>query len=135
MRLLALIAGIALTACAPGDGGAPPASLWNTKWTAQSIAGKAVSPPGSVTLNFADGGVSGNGGCNNYFGSAVISGDTIRFGHMGSTMMACTEGGRMEQEDAFHTLLKLAVRFTRPSSNRLEILASDGRKVEFAATP
>ena len=35
--------------------------------------------------------VSGNAGCNNYFGTAVLDNETIKFGAMGSTKMACDD--------------------------------------------
>lgn len=49
--------------------------------------------------------VSGNGGCNGFFGSYELNDQTsrIKFSKMGSTMMACLN---MEVESAFHKVLQ-----------------------------
>jgi len=39
----------------------------------------------------SDNKVSGNAGCNSYFGTAVLDNETVKFGTMGSTKMACAE--------------------------------------------
>ncbi len=44
--------------------------------------------------------VAGFSGCNNMMGSYVLEGDKLRFGQMGSTMMACVGTG-MELETKF----------------------------------
>lgn len=62
------------------------------------------------TLGLRAGGVNGSAGCNSYFGSVLLGQDgAIRFGEMGSTLMACPEP-RMEQEFRFLTALQ-QVRF------------------------
>jgi hypothetical protein len=45
-----------------------------------------------INLQFsADNQVSGNAGCNSYFGAAVLDNETVKFGALGSTLMACDE--------------------------------------------
>ena len=45
---------------------------------------------GEPWLTFAeDGRFSGSDGCNQVFGSYTVSGDTVSFGEMGSTLMFC----------------------------------------------
>lgn len=44
----------------------------------------------TITATFEDDGVAGIASCNNYFGSYTTDGDTIAFGPMGTTLMACT---------------------------------------------
>ena len=64
---------LALAACESAvsdDNGS--GELMRRDWVAQSIDGKAVIDPGRVTLAFADGRVSGRGGCNLYSGPAEI---------------------------------------------------------------
>ncbi|MGG5208048.1 META domain-containing protein [Chryseobacterium sp. MIQD13] len=61
-------------------------SLANTKWTlADNVKGKVP------TLNIEGEKINGNGGCNNYFGTAKIDPSTGDFsaGQMGSTKMMC----------------------------------------------
>jgi heat shock protein HslJ len=132
MRTLVLFMAVVLSACTAGDSGVAQTPLWNTAWIAETIAGKPVKPPGSVTLNFGDNQVSGNAGCNSYMGPVAISGDTVKFGSIASTMMACLEQGRMQQEMTFHDVLKSAVRIERPSVDSLEISTADGRKIALS---
>jgi heat shock protein HslJ len=70
------------------------------------VDGSAVAPlEGTViTAKFEDGGVSGIASCNNYFGSYTVDGDSLSFGPLGSTLMAC-EGPIQDQETAYLTLL------------------------------
>ena len=50
------------------------------------------------TINFSEEGkFSGNGACNNFFGSYTLNGRTIKFGEIGSTRMMCAEGMELEQ--------------------------------------
>src|ERR1700750_2574965 len=61
-------------------------SLANTKWTlADNVKGKVP------TLYIEGEKINGNGGCNNYFGTAKIDPSTGDFsaGQMGSTKMMC----------------------------------------------
>lgn len=48
--------------------------------------------------------VGGFGGCNTWGGSYQLTGDTIRFGQMHTTLMACEKG--MDVEGRFHAMLK-----------------------------
>ncbi len=94
-----LLIGVAL---ASGD------ELEGRTWVATELVvdGSAVAPiEGTViTANFEDGGVSGIASCNNYFGSYTVDGDSLTFGPLGSTLMAC-EGPIQDQETAYLTLL------------------------------
>jgi heat shock protein HslJ len=86
-------------------------NLLGTSWIAESIAGEAVAEGVASTLNFeAEDRVTGNGGCNDYFGSWGFDGDAIAFGHMGASRAMCPEP-QMGQEDAFMEALTMAERF------------------------
>jgi heat shock protein HslJ len=64
------------------------------------------------TIQFEDGQVSGNAGCNHYGGSYQIRGDAISFGEISSTEMACQDPvGVMNQEQTYLDLLRSADRF------------------------
>lgn len=77
-------------------------------WLATELVvdGSAVAPvEGTViTAKFEDGAISGIASCNNYFGSYTVDGDSMTFGTIGSTLMAC-EGLVQDQETAYLTLL------------------------------
>lgn len=76
-------------------------ALATTEWTLLKVKGKdgMITPSGDRLPNLliaADNKVSGNSGCNRYFGSVTIEGTTIKFSQMGSTRMFCTEGAAIE---------------------------------------
>jgi heat shock protein HslJ len=59
----------------------------------------------AITLAYDGERLSGNAGCNNYFGPATLTGET-RIGPLASTMMMCTSpDGVMDQERRFLDLL------------------------------
>jgi heat shock protein HslJ len=89
----------------------------------------------SLTAEFGeDGNVSGSAGCNSYSGTYEISGETVEFGEMISTLMACIEPeGIMEQEADFFNAMKNAERF-QLQGDLLVLFDSQGnRLVEFEA--
>lgn len=128
--LAALVAAIALAACAAPaatQAGTQPAAptgqaqpnppaeqpgLSGTRWLLTDLNGAAPIAGRAPTLEFgADGQATGNGGCNQYFGSYAIDNDTLNFGQLGSTMMGC-EGPVMQQEASFLQALGSAAIFT-----------------------
>jgi heat shock protein HslJ len=65
-----------------------------------------------ATLEFAEEGrAAGNGSCNRFFGSAAIERDSISFGALGATRMACPEPIE-NQEAKYFEALQAAERFT-----------------------
>jgi heat shock protein HslJ len=80
---------------------------WDITHTTQGPArGAADDPNGAVSagmapqgayLQFGDGKVTGSDGCNSLFGDAVITGDTIAFGPIGTTKKACPDSDVVPQ--------------------------------------
>jgi heat shock protein HslJ len=92
-----------LTACAGGDVG-----LQGTTWELVKM-GDALPVAGTtVTIMFEDGTASGSAGCNSYSGGYSLDGDSLAFGEIASTLMACMEPGVMEQESAYLVFLQQA---------------------------
>jgi heat shock protein HslJ len=58
-----------------------------------------------------DGKISGNGGCNQFFGSYSISGNTIKIGPLVSTRKGCP--GLLHAEAAFFATLEAAKSFAQ----------------------
>lgn len=121
---LVLVAAAALSACASGN------SLAGTTWTLVSY-GDAANPTGaaagvdtSLTFN-KDGTVGGNMGCNGFGGDYSIKGETITFGNLISTMMACEEP-RMSQETTTFSVMNGEVAYAIDGST-LTLTAADGR--------
>jgi len=83
-----------LAACTPLSGGDP---LNGSAWQLQQIDGVAVPAEATVTIAFADGQVSGNGGCNSYGGNYQVQSSAITFDQVMMTAMACLGvGGDIE---------------------------------------
>lgn len=94
-------------------------------WLAEDIDGGGVIDNLQTTLEIAaDGAVSGSGGCNRFSGSARIEGDTISFGDLASTMMACAEAA-MNQEQKFHAALGAARTFSIDAAQQ-KLFLKDG---------
>lgn len=86
-----------------------------------------VSPlPGSeITLEFKEQGVSGNAGCNGYFGSYTLDGAKIAIGPVGATEVFCEPVELMEQESAYLAALQSAATYHIDGS-RMEIRNATG---------
>ena len=80
----------------------PVPSAWKgSNWLAEDIKGGGVIDNVQSTVSFASGGrVTGSGGCNRLFATATIAGDTLMFGGVGTTRMACAPA-LMDQEQKF----------------------------------
>ncbi len=75
-------------------------------WIVEDIAGGGAAKEQRARLELADdGAVIGTGGCNRMVGKAAVAGDTIRFGAIASTQMACLPA-IMEQEAQFFAALE-----------------------------
>jgi heat shock protein HslJ len=113
--VLAAVASIALAACSAGgaspsvepsvEPGAEAVPFEGTTWQLAEYAtegGAAVPVPALVaaTATFADGTVSGNGGCNSFNASYTLDGSSIEIGEVASTLIAC-EGPAGTVETAF----------------------------------
>lgn len=82
---------------------APQSGLANTRWRPVGIGDQSVTVPGQqrepwIVLEPRSKRVTGSGGCNRISGSYEADQDTLRFGRIVSTMMACPA---METETAF----------------------------------
>jgi heat shock protein HslJ len=93
-------------------------------------AARPESQP-NLVLQAADHRVAGFSGCNRLIGSYTLQGDSLRFGQMAGTRMACMSG--MEIEDKFLKVLGTVAGW-RISGNQLQLL-DDSKAVaaEFVA--
>lgn len=121
---------LSLAAC----GGADPTAgdpLGGTSW--ELMAYRKTQPISGTTISasFEDGQVRGSAGCNTYFGSYQVRGDTIRVSDIAITEMACMEpAGAMEQELMYVEFLSDAQTF-RFSDGQLQIFSSDSEALTF----
>ena len=106
-----LVAALALAGCAahPPPGAVP--KLTGTAWRLVDLSGAPALSEPAATISFLEGGrVAGRGSCNQYSGSAAVSGDSITMGPLASTKMACPEP-IMGQEQRFLEALGNATRY------------------------
>jgi heat shock protein HslJ len=128
--LLIFIMMIALSAC---QAGTPPAQvdLESSTWVLTNLAGTHPIEGSTITLQFKDGQISGNAGCNHYGGGFIIEGQTISFSDIYATEMYCTDlAGIMDQEQSYLAALANADRFEM-AGDRLTITTNAGQTLVF----
>jgi putative lipoprotein len=102
--------------------------LAGTEWMLTTLNGKDVDPAIGSSLGFdEEGGAHGHGGCNRFRGGVTVKGDTLKFGNLASTMMACEEA-KSQQEFAFHEALGKTASF-RIEAGDLVLLDGQGNVV------
>lgn len=85
-------------------------------------------PETRVTITFADGVVSGTGGCNNYSGSYEVDGSNLTIGQPVSTMMACVPDEILIQETAYFANLGNVASY-EIIDGRLHLRDADGQSI------
>ncbi len=139
LRVVNVLAGVVLlAACAasPGEHASTGLALEGTRWQfASAESGPLATLAGAhqVTMEFADGRVYGNAGCNRYFATYVLDGQRLTPEHPGSSMMYC-EGEAMQVEAAFLALLEKPLQVEQ-SRRSLSLQAEDGTLLHFAPAP
>jgi putative lipoprotein len=125
--MIAIGAVMATARCAAAQG---PAG----RWLAERIRDGGVIDRIQTILEIAPGGVvSGTGGCNRMGGQATISRDTIAFGEIVSTRMACAPPV-MDQEQRFFAALAQVRRWRfDPATRKLILLDADGKPLVVLA--
>ena len=108
------------------------APLLGTTWNLAEMNNEKIQHPGPTIphLRFEAERVSGNDGCNNFFGSYTLDEDSLRFGMLASTRMACPhiEGFEM----IFNTMLSITTRYLI-NGNKLELFDNDKLIASFLA--
>lgn len=124
----------------PGGGTGPVAdtALSGTRWMLVEVAGAAArgggSPERSAHIEFdpSEGRASGNSSCNRFSGPYVLSGDSLGFGALISTKMACIDSVLNAQEVAFLGALEQTRRW-RMAGDTLVLSGSGGEVAKFRA--
>ena len=106
--------------------------LLDTTWNLSELFGETMRYTGSKIpqLRFEEERVSGNDGCNNFFGGYTLDGDSLKFGLLGSTRMACPQIEGFEL--VFNKMLSMTTRY-RISGNRLDLFEDDKLLASFIA--
>lgn len=108
---LIFIMGFALSACQSVNT-ASQSDLEGHTWSLQSYAGNQPIEGSRISLQFADGQISGTAGCNHYGGGFTVKGQTISFSDIYATEMYCMEpSGIMDQEQSYLEALSVVNSF------------------------
>lgn len=112
-----------------GGCGGDPAKFLQGTWLVTTIDGKPVVKGSSPSIVFgADGKLSGNGSCNQFFGGYRLSGEGLTIESVGASMMMC-EDVLMAQETRVLGMLKGLARFAVPGKGQLLLHTQDGRTI------
>jgi heat shock protein HslJ len=107
--------------------------LEGTSWDLFAVRKSTILEGTQFSLSFEGGQVSGNAGCNSYFGTYTIEGTQIGFSGLGMTEMACLEPqGLMEQEQYLLEFLSTIVRYEM-DERQLFLFRADGEALSFNA--
>lgn len=129
--LTVLAAAVAACSLVTEEGDEAAERLYDITWVAEEVSGQPVAPGvESNLLVAADGKVSGNAGCNGYFGSVIIDGQAMSFGNLGSTKIACPEPA-MSQEDRLLGALDSTRGYRLQNGNLLLLDGAGGTLVRF----
>jgi heat shock protein HslJ len=113
------------------------ATLENTYWKATAIGDRPVRVDQNLSephllLNPAETQASGSTGCNGFSGSYQLSGDSLRFGDLVSTLRACVDPELNRQERAFLDALG-ATRTWRVTGDTLVLSGETAPLARFTA--
>jgi heat shock protein HslJ len=125
------LVGAPAAAVASPSPAASATTLPGTGWRLASIDGQAVLDVHPTLAFGADGNASGNGGCNTFNGSYAIDGQTIAFGPLISTKMACA-GTIDEVETAYLRALQAATAWSIDQEGGLRL--DGGTSLDFSGS-
>ncbi len=115
----------------------PEVALEGTEWVLttflEGTTASSLISGTEITLRFEQGDAGGSGGCNSYGGSYTRQDDTLEFGTLVSTMMAC-EGpaGLMQQEGKYLGLLQHVTSLAL-DGDQLTLRTAEGNGLVFRA--
>lgn len=132
----------ATSAAAAGNTAGQDSLLAASHWTlveATAAGGERldalfVDPQHPVVLDFGDGRLSARAACNTLSGSYTLHDGTLQAGAIASTMIGCP-APLHAQDRAFGGIFEDAVRIESIDATRLVLLAADGSRLAFSATP
>jgi heat shock protein HslJ len=121
-------------ACAADDDGADRNPLAGSRWEVTSLRKGAemqgAHPTTIVTIVFGTETAEGYDGCNRYVAPYDVDGDTLTFGDISRTGVACAAADHVTQADAFVEAVEAVTEFTL-FADELELRAGTGALVRF----
>ena len=106
--------------------------LQDTTWNLAELNGRKIKHPGLQVphLRFETDKVTGNDGCNNFFGSYALDGNKLKFGMLASTRMACQQINELDIE--FNKMISMTSSH-RISGEKLELFEENKLLASFIA--
>lgn len=112
-----------------------PATLRNTRWRLQTIAGQTVAGERAITLELTNTGEAvGNAGCRSYRATWQAEADRLRFPAIEMDEETCADPALLAQEGAFTDALSTAHSY-RLVDGQLEIVSDRNGPMRFVALP
>ncbi|MER5789160.1 META domain-containing protein [Streptomyces sp. NPDC001980] len=104
-------------------------------WTVDSVTvdGTIHRAPAHAHMKIEDGRAAGTFGCNQFSGTAQITGDQIRLSHVRTTRMAC-DNARMTFERALSRTLTSGPLTMTGEGGKLTLTATGGDRVQLSRT-
>lgn len=103
----------------------PENPLVGSDWMLVALDGSPVAADSKASLTFASQtSVNGNGGCNNFVGGVTLAGDSLAFGNLASTRMACM-GEAMTLETRYFEALSQVTSYQQ-EGDRLLLMGASG---------
>ena len=106
--------------------------LLGTTWNLVDMNNKKIQLPGPQVphLHFEAEKVTGNDGCNNFFGGYTLGENNLTFGVLASTRMACQKIDGFDIE--FNKMISTTTRY-QITGNKLELFEKDELLANFIA--
>jgi putative lipoprotein len=103
-----------------------------TTWNLAELNNRKIQHPGPQIphLRFEAEQATGNDGCNNFFGGYTLDGNSLKFGMLASTRMACPQIKDFDME--FNNMIS-AITSYRIGGNKLELFENDKLLASFLA--
>ena len=126
------LAAILLVAGCTDSGQSRHTPLPGTTWNLVELNNSKIEHPGPQVphLRFETDKVTGNDGCNNFFGAYTLDGNKLKFGMLASTRMACPQINDLDIE--FNKIITITTSY-HISSDKLELFEEDKLLASFVA--
>lgn len=132
MKYIYSLVAILLVAGCTDSGQSGHKPLLGTTWNLVELNNSKIEHPGPQVphLQFETDKVTGNDGCNNFFGSYTLDGNKLKFGMLASTRMACQQINDLDIE--FNKMISMTGSY-RVNGEMLELLEEEKLIASFLA--
>jgi len=132
MKYFYLIAAMILASGCNNSDQASHTLLLGATWNLAELNNETIQHPGPQIphLRFEVEKVTGNDGCNNFFGDYTLEANSLKFGMLASTRMACPQIKDFDME--FNKMISATTHY-RITGNKLELFENDELLASFLA--